>query len=190
MNDTVSQSTIHLDTHHPERRNQSSLDKQPLAQQSALSHSLLTSKPRQIALHQSDSQPLIFTERRLLPKLMDSLLTCIAWLGFIWLIYHGVRALLQAQPQIGISSLGLTFNTLTLYLLIALGNSFLLILWAKYNQRRFRIERRTRPQALPDEQLTCHFGLTPQVLAQLSQSQIVVVHHNHDGSALEVSVRR
>lgn len=28
------------------------------------------------------SQPLIFTERRLLPRIIDVLLTLIAWLGF------------------------------------------------------------------------------------------------------------
>lgn len=36
------------------------------------------------------NQPLIFTERRLLPRIIDVLLTAIAWVGFIYLIYKGL----------------------------------------------------------------------------------------------------
>lgn len=135
-------------------------------------------------------QPLIFTERRLLPKLFDTLMTLIAWGGFIWLLYLGVRSLLHAVPEARFTLLGQTFGTLSFYIIIAVLNSLLLIFWAKYNQRRFSTERRTRRQALPDTQLTQHFGLTPQVLEQLKQAQIVVVHHNDDGTTLEIEVRR
>ncbi len=135
-------------------------------------------------------QPLIFTERRVLPRLFDGLLTCIAWAGFIWLAYHGLVSIWNAHPEAGTTLFGLTFDTVTLYVMIAVLNSLLLIMWAKYNQFRFRAERRLRAQALPDAQLTWHFGLTAKVLEQLKQSQIVVVQHNHDGSALEVNVKR
>ncbi|ART82241.1 poly-beta-1,6-N-acetyl-D-glucosamine biosynthesis protein PgaD [Oceanisphaera profunda] len=135
------------------------------------------------------SHPLIVTERRILPKLLDSLLTIIAWVGFIWLIYHGVVTVLHAQSEGG-DPLSLTLGTVIFYLLIALANSLLLILWAKYNQRRFRTERRIRPQELPHGQLAIQFGLTQETLEQLNQSQIVVVSYNNDGTALEVSFKR
>lgn len=138
----------------------------------------------------SEPQTLIFTERRLLPKIVDCLLTTVAWLGFIWLIYQGLQAVWHAQLQISVSLLGLTFNTLAVYVLIALVNSALLIGWAKYNQRRFRRERRRRPQALPDAQLICHFGLSPKILAELNESQIAEVHHDQDGTLLAVKVLR
>ena len=139
---------------------------------------------------QVERQPLIFTERRILPKLFDGLLTCIAWGGFIWLVYHSLWSTLQAKSEAATLWFGLSFNTISLYVAIAAFNSLLLIMWAKYNQRRFRNERRTRPQALADEQLSQHFGLTAPVLEQLKQAQIVVVQHNQDGSALDVSVKR
>ena len=41
------------------------------------------------------SHTLIVTERRLLPRLFDSLMTLIAWVGFIWLIHHGVVSILH-----------------------------------------------------------------------------------------------
>lgn len=136
------------------------------------------------------NHPLIFTERNVLPRLVDSLLTLMAWTGFIWLIYHGVVSGLHMQSKVGALPFSLTFDTVSLYLLLVLFNSLFLILWAKYNQRRFRIERRTRRQALTDGQLAIHFGFTPDILEQLSQSQIVVVNYNHDGTALDVSVKR
>ena len=36
------------------------------------------------------SQPLIFTERRLLPRIIDVLLTIFALVGFLYLIYKGL----------------------------------------------------------------------------------------------------
>ncbi len=74
------------------------------------------------------THPLIVTERRLLPRLIDSLLTLIAWGGFIWLIYHGVESILHTQSQDGVVPFKLTFNTVVFYLLIVLVNSLLLVL--------------------------------------------------------------
>lgn len=136
------------------------------------------------------SHALIVTERRLLPRLFDSLMTLIAWVGFIWLIHHGVVSILHVQQEEGINLLGMTFRTLALYMLFAMVNSLFLILWAKYNQRRFRVERRTRRPDFSDEQLAAYFGLSPEVLAQLNQSHIAVVSYNDAGTALEVSVKR
>lgn len=136
------------------------------------------------------THPLIVTERRLLPRLIDSLLTLIAWGGFIWLIYHGVESVLHTQSQDGVVPFKLTFNTVVFYLLIVLVNSLLLVLWAKYNQIRFTVERRTRRDALSDQELADHFGLKPGVLEQLKQAQIAVVSYSDDGSTLDVRVKQ
>ena len=138
----------------------------------------------------NESPSLIFTERRVLPKLFDGLLTIIAWGGFIWLICLGLVSIWHAQQEVETSLFGLTLGTVSLYLLIAVLNCLLLILWAKYNQNRFRTERRLRSQELSDAQLTRHFGVTAEVLEQLKQSQIMMVQHNHDGTALNVNVKR
>lgn len=136
------------------------------------------------------SHPLIVTERRLLPRLFDTLLTLIAGIGFIWLIYQGVVSILQTQPEDEINLLRSTFTTLAIYLLIVLVNGLFLILWGKYNQLRFRVERRTRRPDFSDDQLATHFGLSPEVLAQLNQSQIAVVNYDNDGAVVDVSVKR
>ena len=136
------------------------------------------------------SHPLIFTERRLLPRLFDSLLTLIAWIGFIWLIYRGVVSILHTQPEDGINLLRPTFTTLAIYLLIVLVNSLFLILWAKYNQLRFRVERRTRRPDFSDDQLAIHFGLPEEVLERLNQSQIAIVSYDNHGEVLDVNVKR
>lgn len=133
--------------------------------------------------------PLIYTEQRRVPKVIDYLLTLIAWAGFIWLIYLGVWSTLASEWQTSGEGGGLTLIKLSLYLCIAALNACLLILWAKYNQRRFCRERRTRTEALPSESLSQHFGLSVDTLAQLSQARIAVVHHNIDGTALKLEVR-
>lgn len=136
------------------------------------------------------NHPLIFTERNALPRLIDSLLTLIAWAGFIWLIYHGLVSVLYPQPELGAASFTPTFATVVFYLLIALINTLVFVIWAKYNQLRFSTERRTRRQGLADAQLAIHFGLAEEQLEQLNQAQIAVVHYNNDEAILNVSVNR
>lgn len=137
------------------------------------------------------SHPLIFTERRLLPRLFDSLLTLIAWVGFIWLIYHGLVSILHTQPEDGIHLLRPSVGTLAIYLLIVLVNSLFLFIWAKYNQLRFTSEeRRTRRQEFSDEQLAIHFGLTQETLGKINQSQIAVVSYDKEGTVAGISVKR
>lgn len=135
------------------------------------------------------SHPLIFTERHMLPRLIDSLLTLIAWAGFIWLIYHGLVAVLYRQSELGTPTFTPTFATVIFYLLIALINTLLFIIWAKYNELRFSTERRTRRQGMTDAQLAIHFGLTEQHLAQLNQAQIAVLHYDNNGVVLDVNVK-
>lgn len=128
------------------------------------------------------SHPLIYTERRLLPKLVDSLLTLLIWIGFSWLIYQGLISVLQVQPDSGPRPLGLSVSTITMYVLIALLNSLLLILWAQYNQYRFAVERRTRRDELSDEELAGYFGMTADTLLQMKNTQVIVVSHDVDGN--------
>lgn len=79
------------------------------------------------------NQPLIFTERRLLPRIIDVLLTAIAWVGFIYLIYKGLITALAHSPYMGVRPFFTTLDTVTFYILVALVNGLVLIGWAKYN---------------------------------------------------------
>lgn len=128
------------------------------------------------------SHPLIYTERRRLPRLLDTLLTLLIWIGFLWLIYQGLISVLQVRPDAGPRPLNLSISTITMYVLIALFNSLLLILWAQYNQHRFAVERRTRRDELSDEKLAGYFGMTADMLLQMKDTQVIVVSHDVDGS--------
>jgi len=99
------------------------------------------------------NQPLIFTERRLLPRIIDVLLTLIAWVGFLYLIYKGLITALAHSPYMGVRPFFTTLDTVTFYILVALVNGLVLIGWAKYNQFRLRVERRSRRPGLEDHEL-------------------------------------
>ncbi|HCN97402.1 MAG TPA: poly-beta-1,6-N-acetyl-D-glucosamine biosynthesis protein PgaD, partial [Leclercia sp.] len=64
-------------------------------------------------------QPLIFTEQRLFPRALDSLLTIVAWLGFGWLIYSGLITAIEHNPFMGTRPFYTTLSTLSIYLLVA-----------------------------------------------------------------------
>lgn len=138
----------------------------------------------------ASAPPLIFTERKLVPRLIDGALTLIAWCGFIWLVYIGLLSNMTYQSMIETKLLGLSINTVTLYILVAALNALILILWAKYNQVRFQRERRSRAQPLALEQLTDHFAITSDTLAQLSHAHTAVVYYNLEGNKLKLEVTR
>lgn len=135
------------------------------------------------------SHPLICTERRILPRLLDTLFTLLAWVGFSWLVGQGLINVLHTQPDTGIRPLALNVSTISMYLLIALFNAMLLVLWARYNQRRFAVERRRRAAALPDETLARLGGLPVERLQQMQVTRSMVVNHDAGGSITEVRAR-
>lgn len=132
------------------------------------------------------SHPLIFTERKLLPRLLDTLFTLLAWTGFVWLIYQGLIHVLQAQPDAGPRPLNLNITTVSMYVLIAVANGLLLSLWAQYNRYRFSVERRTRRDELSDEALASLLGLPATNVQQMQQTRTIVVSHDGDGNITDV----
>ncbi|MCS2163926.1 poly-beta-1,6-N-acetyl-D-glucosamine biosynthesis protein PgaD [Scandinavium sp. H11S7] len=134
-------------------------------------------------------QPLIFTERRLLPRLMDIFLTVIAWAGFLWLIYDGMVKAIFHRPEMGPRPFVSTMGTLTLYLVVAALYGGVLILWARYNQYRFRVERRTRKPGMGDEEVAESFKITPELVIELNKARVLTVHHNEQGDIRDVEVR-
>lgn len=127
-------------------------------------------------------QPLIFTEQRLFPRTLDALLTLIAWLGFSYLIYSGLVAEITQAPFMGIRPFYTTLNTLSVYFLVACLISLMLVVWAKYNQLRFRIERRKRRPALEGPELAASFNITPELALAMSQAQVFTLAHYETGA--------
>ncbi|MCT4703845.1 poly-beta-1,6-N-acetyl-D-glucosamine biosynthesis protein PgaD [Enterobacteriaceae bacterium H20N1] len=134
------------------------------------------------------NQPLIFTERRLVPRLMDMILTLVAWIGFSYLIYNGLITALAHSPFMGLRPFFTTLNTVTFYMLVALANGLLLIGWAKYNQHRFRVERRNRRPGLEKTELAASLHITDRVAYDLSQGRVLTVYHHENGEIERVEV--
>ena len=134
------------------------------------------------------NQPLIFTELRLIPRVMDTILTLVAWIGFSYLVYNGLIAALAHSPFMGLRPFFTTLNTVTFYALVALVNGLLLIGWAKYNQVRFRIERRNRRPGLEKTELATSLHLTEQAAYGLNHGRVVTVFHTENGEIDHVDV--
>lgn len=131
-------------------------------------------------------QPLIFTERRWFPKLFDAFLTFVAWSGFLWLIYGGIVKALMAHPNMGPRPFASNLSSVVIYLIVAAVYSALLIIWARYNQYRFRIERRSRKPGLEHEEIAKSLHIQPGLISELSRGRLLTVHHNGLGNISNV----
>ncbi|MEH5011508.1 poly-beta-1,6-N-acetyl-D-glucosamine biosynthesis protein PgaD [Phytobacter diazotrophicus] len=127
-------------------------------------------------------EPLIFTEQRLFPRMLDVFLTLVAWLGFCWLIYSGLVVAIKHDPFMGVRPFYTTLSTLSVYLLVACMISLTLIGWAKYNQLRFRVERRRRRPGLEAHEVAASFNITPELAQAMSRAQVFTLAHYDTGA--------
>ncbi|WP_145475777.1 poly-beta-1,6-N-acetyl-D-glucosamine biosynthesis protein PgaD [Yersinia similis] len=136
------------------------------------------------------STPLIFTEQRLLPRWIDIIITVLAWFGFIFLLVRGFLEMISRAPHMGPIPLriyilsGLT--TIALYVAIAAFNAVVLIIWAKYNQARFQVERRGHRPGLDDDELASSMALSPELIAQLKGGLCLTLYNDEYGHLLDV----
>ncbi|MEJ4045867.1 poly-beta-1,6-N-acetyl-D-glucosamine biosynthesis protein PgaD [Erwinia sp. SLM-02] len=136
------------------------------------------------------ANPLIFTPRGWVPRVIDFVLTLFGWGGFIWLFTTGLLKVLQTMPFSGPRPLVSGLSTLTLYIGIGLFNALLLIGWAKYNQLRFRTERRRRRPGLEPVEVARSFDISQQDVGLLSGSDRLRVYHDGDGRITQVEPLR
>ena len=136
---------------------------------------------------------IIKTERRLLARLIDFLLTLLAWCCLLYLFGKAFLNYVPAQesqylPKISLAHWGVT-NTLTTYLLVVFFNALLLIVWARYNQFRFRGKTSRRPfEPLTSQELSQHFEQTPGQLKKLRQARISTLEHDEAGTLVAIHV--
>ncbi|AHM73582.1 poly-beta-1,6-N-acetyl-D-glucosamine biosynthesis protein PgaD [Yersinia hibernica] len=136
------------------------------------------------------STPLIHTEQRLIPRLIDITITALAWFGFIFLFVKGFLDMIHRAPNMGPIPFrmyilaGLT--TLALYAAIAAFNAIVLIVWAKYNQVRFQVERRGHRPHLDDDELANSMEMTPEMIAQLKAGSCLTLYNDEHGQLLDV----
>lgn len=131
-----------------------------------------------------NSQLILITEPRFSIRIVDSLLTLIAWGGFLYLILHEYQLLFSEQYRSGVSPA----TTLLNYFLFALIYVFLFILWAKYNQLFFSRERRKRKNSLNQEALAESFNINVDELEKLEGHRVIKVFHSPSGGIMESEI--
>ncbi|MCU6426640.1 poly-beta-1,6-N-acetyl-D-glucosamine biosynthesis protein PgaD [Enterobacter sichuanensis] len=130
---------------------------------------------------------LILTEHRLLPRLFDVALTLVAWGGFFFFLYARLWMQLTDESDYRWGAIVASFNTVLIYLLFAALNGWLLILWYQYNRRRAQVRRR-QPGYLPEEELARSFNVSPQIISEMSQYNLLTVYHDQIGRIIDLKV--
>ncbi len=127
---------------------------------------------------------IVRTTQHWLPKVIDTGLTLMAWIGFLYLLATGFLSLVQENvynQQSGKLLLE-TVNSMTFYLILAgvMVSGFLA--WAKYSQLRVqRFDRRKRVPEITEQKLAQSFRLHQGVLSFLQRQQRLVVHSDEQG---------
>jgi|GEM_PF-875399 len=130
---------------------------------------------------------IISTKRRPFRHFFDIVLTAAGWLFFFSLFGAGILALLRDEkrgPDVILlpSQLTDSISTVAGYVLLMLAFTVFLILWAKYNQKRFSgIDRRKPPSPLVADQLRSSFGISDKQLQDMQTSRFIVMAHHDDG---------
>lgn len=133
-----------------------------------------------------NEKTLIFTERGLLPNVIDSALTVIAWLGFGSLIYQGVILPLSDQFAVTSEEIAISFGMMLIFLAVAILNCLLLIMWDMYNHLRFGNRYSYRPLHFISRELVEIMNIKPYILTRLYKAQRITIHHNPDGDIIAV----
>lgn len=136
---------------------------------------------------------LIRTPRHWLPRLVDIILTVIAWVVFIWLMYNGIIDLIDDQkqgPRIEMGTQLLSgLDSLLLYLVLSLLVACILSIWATYRRKQAAgFERRKRVPIMSDATLSSSFGVDPRLTKLLQEQQVLTVHNDEDGHLLSVEM--
>lgn len=129
---------------------------------------------------------LIFTDPSPAARLLDLLMTLCCWFGFIWLMFVGLLETLQYSPLSGYRPVASELNTVFSYLVIGIFNALLLSGWAKYNQFRFRIERRKRSGDLNFEEVAQSFFIHKNLIDTLNNNRVQRVWHDENGRVFRI----
>jgi biofilm PGA synthesis protein PgaD len=127
---------------------------------------------------------IIRTRQRPLLVIVDVAFTVLAWIGLVYLLVRGLWPLIDTHdgPRIEVGVLE-ALGTLQIYLWVALLNAAVLILWARYQQRKSkRFARRRLPSPIVDDQrLSESFKLSAANLLRMRQPGTMTVHNDEEG---------
>lgn len=137
---------------------------------------------------------IIRTPRSRLHFVIDVIVTLIAWVALLYFFGMGMLSILQGHrsgPEVTllVERLVPSAGTVGAYMLVALFNAAVLLLWAKYNEWRFRgKERRQPPTPLTDEQLAKSFGVDLAERLRAAPSRRMTVHHDAEGNVQAIDI--
>ena len=134
-----------------------------------------------------NQQILILTEHRMLPRLFDGVLTAVAWTGFAFFLYANLLMQFTERSNDNWDAIMASFNTVLVYLLVAAINGWLLILWYQYNRRRAHVRRR-QPGYFHQEELARSFNVSPQIISEMSQYNLLTVYHDRIGRIIDLKI--
>ena len=119
--------------------------------------------------------------------ILDVVITIFAWIGFIYLVVSGfVRNIFNTYHLPVKSSIPDSINSLLVYCFIMSILASILIGWAFYNKRRFRVERRNRRKEINFETLAESFDVDLNVLEALQTNKSSRIHHDHGAKITKV----
>jgi len=130
---------------------------------------------------------IITTKRHPLRYGVDIFATVLGWVVFFIIFVSGILTLLRGEtsgPDVPFlpSSLVASLGTVGGYILLMVCFSILLIIWAKYNQRRFAgVDRRKPPAPVDLAQLCTSFGVSQNQLGAVQTARFIVVAHDGAG---------
>ncbi|AZE45908.1 Biofilm PGA synthesis auxiliary protein PgaD [Pseudomonas chlororaphis] len=127
---------------------------------------------------------IIRTRQRPVLVLVDAAFTVLAWIGLLYLLVRGLWPLIDTHdgPRIEVGVLE-ALGTLQIYLWVALLNAAVLILWARYQQRKSKsfARRRLPSPAVDDRRLSESFKLSAANFARMRQPGTMTVHNDEEG---------
>lgn len=130
---------------------------------------------------------IIKTQRTKHYILLDVVITIFAWIGFIYLVASGfARNFFNIYHMPVKASIPEAINSLLFYCVIMIILALILIGWAFYNKRRFRVERRKRREEIKLETLAESLDVDPKVLKALQANKISRIYHDHGAKITQV----
>jgi biofilm PGA synthesis protein PgaD len=129
---------------------------------------------------------IITTTRSPVAAFIDTLLTALAWLFFIYLLGSGMLAILtgaRSAPDLSpLARVLPSMGTLSIYVAVAVVNALVLLLWARYNAVRYGgMDRRSPSEHLDDVRLARSFGVDIVQRMRSARSKAMTVHHTDEG---------
>jgi biofilm PGA synthesis protein PgaD len=130
-------------------------------------------------------------------RLRDVALTATLWFSYVYLssdfflfIAESFFWMIGTGPQSPRLKLVLdVLPTVGTYAIVAIANASVLILWALYNQVRFRgKERRKASPIVTVDDFARMYGVSATEVAAWQRARILIVHHDENGRLVQVDL--